>query len=235
MSMVTLVRSQQEAANITSFWFRTERPLDYVAGQFIQLSVPHEHPDDRGIDRWFTLSSSPTEELISITTKFAARNGSTFMNALRILKPGKRLQMADPMGDFVLPKDTGIPLVFIAGGIGITPFRSMITWLIATGEQRNIQLIYAVETAQELIFTDVFAHYAIDPIIFINRPSAKWYGDTGALSADRILRSIDVPELKRIYISGPEQMVEVLFKDLQTQGIAREQLVADYFHGYAVT
>src|ERR1700693_2134326 len=91
-----------EAANITTFYFKPESPVRYTAGQYIELTIKHEHPDDRGQKHWFTLSSSPTENYLSITTKFAAEKGSTFKKALRALPPGTELHMSEPMGDFVL-------------------------------------------------------------------------------------------------------------------------------------
>src|SRR6185369_15796787 len=103
-----------------SFWFRPERPVDYIAGQFTEIYLPHSGADSRGERRWFTLSSSPTDALVSITTQFIPTEGSTFKKELFGLRPGAALKLADPMGDFVLPKDPSIPLLFIAGGLGIT-------------------------------------------------------------------------------------------------------------------
>ena len=120
-----------ENDTIRTFYFKTESPLDYTAGQYIQLSLPHEHEDDRGAKRWFTLSSSPTDALISITTRFNKEHSSTFKETLFALTPGTEVNFTGPMGDFVLPKQIDKPLVFVAGGIGVTPFHSMMAWLAA--------------------------------------------------------------------------------------------------------
>src|SRR3989344_7668 len=139
----TLVRIHQENYNVTTFWFKPERPLAYTAGQFIEMYLPHDNPDERGIKHWFTLSSSPTEELVSITTKLAGAKSSSFKKTLFALRPGVEIKIVEPMGDFVLPKDIGIPLIFVAGGMGITPFRSIIKWLSDRNEKRDITLLYA--------------------------------------------------------------------------------------------
>src|SRR4051812_34213512 len=123
--------SQPEAANITTFFFRPEKPVQYTAGQFTELYLPHNNPDKRGIKRWFTISSSPSEELLSITTKFTPEKGSSFKETLRKLVPGTEVHLEEPMGDFVLPKLIQTPLIFVAGGIGITPFHSILEWLAA--------------------------------------------------------------------------------------------------------
>src|SRR5579864_7110707 len=140
----TLVRTHKEAANISTYWWRTEKAVDYIAGQYIEMTLPHSQPDERGTKHWFTLSSSPTDApLVSNTTKFAEKS-STFKLALRRLKPGDSVTISEPMGDFVLPKDASIPLVFVAGGIGITPFHSIIKWLHDTKQSRNLTFIYSV-------------------------------------------------------------------------------------------
>src|SRR5665213_828787 len=132
---------ENHSKTIKSFWFEPERPLDYIAGQFIMMSIKHDHPDDRGKEHWFTVSSSPSDApLISITTKFSTPS-SSFKTALHKLKPGEHVAISDPMGDFVLPKDRNIPLIFVAGGIGITPFHSIIKWLHDTKQSRDITLL----------------------------------------------------------------------------------------------
>jgi glycine betaine catabolism B len=217
--------------NIKTFWFRPERPVRYIAGQFTELYLPHE-ADDRGIRRWFTLSSSPSEDMVSITTKFAAGEGSTFKRQLAALNPGAALKLADPMGDFVLPKDASIPLVFVAGGMGITPVRSMVKWLLDTGEKRNIHLIYAVSEPEELAFEPLFKEY---PLVFtpiIKHPYVSYKGETGSISSDRILQLAGKDPQAIIYLSGPEIMVETFFKELPAKGIPAERLVTDYFPGY---
>ncbi len=164
------------AKNIYTFWFKAESMPRYIAGQFIELKIPHDNKDKRGDKRWFTLSSSPTEPMLSITTKFAAENGSSFKAALRALKPGAELNMASPMGDFVLPKDAGIPLVFVAGGIGSTPLRSMCKYMQDSGEQRNVHVIYNANTAEDVAFRDVFEPLGKQFVTVLNqRLNAKKY------------------------------------------------------------
>src|SRR5689334_9369093 len=96
---VALSHTVQEAPDITSFYFIPEHPLRYVAGQFIELMLPHNNPDERGIKHWFTLSSAPGHEQVSITTRHAEKP-STFKQTLWKLKPGDTVVMSEPMGDF---------------------------------------------------------------------------------------------------------------------------------------
>jgi ferredoxin-NADP reductase len=228
---VRLEHVEDVGGNAKTFWFRPERRVRYVAGQFTELHLPHE-ADDRGIRRWFTLSSSPTEELVSITTRFADERSSTFKQKLANLQPGMELNLADPMGDFVLPKDTSIPLVFATAGLGITPVRSMIKWLADTNEQRDIQLLYADSTPDDLLFESLFRKYPLNYQPIIKRPPQNYGGESGSLTTERIIAALPTDNRTLVYISGPEPLVEKLYKELQAKGVSAERLIADYFPGY---
>lgn len=229
---VILDHIKDENANVRSFFFKPEKKMDYVAGQFTEFQLPHDYPDDRGIKRWFTLSSSPTDEFLSITTKFAGETASSFKKTLWHLPMGTELDFAEAMGDFVLPKDTSIPLVFVAGGLGITPFHSITSYLLATGEKRTIEVILAFNTIEDVLFEDLFTSYGVTPTIVLSDPPPGWPGETGHLSGERILSLIDDAQDKRLYVSGPEPMVETLEKDLLATGLDKNNLVLDFFPGY---
>lgn len=229
---VVFDHSRDEAANITTFYFKPERPVQYTAGQFIELTLPHTNPDERGIKRWFTLSSSPYDDLLSITTKFAPEHGSSFKKALRRMHPGHELLMSDPMGDFVLPKLIQTPLVFVAGGIGITPFHSILTWLAQTGEERPIRLLHAVRTEDEIIFQDTFDKAGQHATIVVSEPTPAWGGERGSLSAELILGLEKPSDDTLVYVSGPEPMVEKLETDLTRAGLKKSQFVGDFFPNY---
>lgn len=222
----------EEADNIRTFRFKPERPIDHVAGQFTELFLPHENPDDRGIKRWFTISSAPFEEYMTITTKFSDPS-STFKQTLHALTPGTEVTLAEPMGDFVLPKDNSIPLIFVAGGIGITPFHSMLSW-IASGndEHRDIQLLYAVNNEDEIIFQDTFKKANVHTTIVVTNPSDEWGGERGHITSDHILKLTEPDKDTLIYVSGPEPMVETLQKDLITLDFPKSRIVTDFFPNY---
>jgi ferredoxin-NADP reductase len=228
---VTFDHTRDEAANITTFFFRPEKPVHYTAGQYTELTLPHKNPDIRGTKHWFTLSSAPGGPFLTITTKFADKS-SSFKKALRVLKPGTEVHMAEPMGDFVLPKLIQTPLVFVAGGIGLTPFHSMLEWLTTTGESRPIKLLYAVRSEDEIIFLETFRKAGVEPTIVVSEPSPAWGGERGHLSAQLILGLEKPSEDALIYLSGPEPMVEALEKDLRKAGLRQDRLVGDFFPNY---
>lgn len=229
----TFDHSEALAANIRTFYFRPDKPVGYTAGQYTQLALPHPHADKRGVKRWFTLSSPPTDELLSITTKYAGdEHSSSFKKTLFNLKPGTEVHMADPMGDFVLPKLLQTPLVFVAGGIGVTPFHSMLAWLAATGEERPIKLLYGVSAEDEIIFQDTFGSAGVQPTIVVSDPSPAWGGERGRITAELVLGLEKPSDDTLIYVSGPEPMVQSLTKDLMKAGVPENRLVADEFPNY---
>lgn len=222
---VTFVKKEDLNQNVTTFYFKPPEKIKFTAGQFTELYLPHKNADERGEKHWFTISASPTEELLSITTKNAGKKGSSFKRTLWNLEPGTSVNLAEPMGDFVLPKDPNIPLIFVAGGIGVTPFRSMIKWLTDTNEKRDIKFIWALSAPEDAVFMDLFNGYGIDPQLVTKSEGLS-------LDAKKILEFVGDPKGKRIYISGPEPMVENFTEELEKLGIAKNDMVSDYFPGY---
>jgi len=228
----TLVRTEQLAPTIRRFWFQPEKALDYVAGQFTELYLPHSSPDNRGQKRWFTISSSPTEQLFSITSRFAGERPSTFKQTLLQVTPGSRLQFAEPMGDFVLPKDPRLPLIFVAGGIGITPVHSMIKFLHDRSQQRDIRLLYIVRDSQELLFSDLFRAYGLQMTPIVTAPRQSWEESLQNIDVQQLTTQAQATPNSLLYLSGPEQLVEYLNAELQKNGVPGRRLITDFFHGY---
>ena len=228
---VTFEKSEHEAPHIKTFYFKPEKPVRYTAGQFIELTLPHDQPDDRGIKRYFTLSSSPMDDLLTITTKIVSDN-SSFKRTLNELKKGARVTMAEPMGDFVLPKDPSIPLVFVAGGMGITPYHSIFRWQHDMNETRDIRFLYAVSQEDDIIFQDTFDDVGVHATIIVSEPSSAWGGERGHLTAEHILKLAEPAPDALIYMAGPEPMIESLEKDLHKLDIPKQRLVLDFFPGY---
>lgn len=219
---LTLVANKTLSSNIHTLTWQPEKPVHYTAGQFIEMTVDHLNPDERGTKHWFTLSSSPTEKLLANTTRFFDEASSSFKKALFGLTPGQTVEINDPEGDFVLPDDPKIELVFIAGGIGITPYRSMVKWLADKDQKRQIKLIHAVQKADELVFKDLFEDYGAKLVQVVGQ----------RLTPAELMKEIGEPTGKLVYVSGPEPMVEALHDQLQATGLPEKQLKTDYFPGY---
>ena len=214
---------EHETEEIISFYFEKPTGFRYTAGQFIEMTLPHSNPDERGIKHWFTLSTAPSDTLLSITTKQAPEHGSSFKRTLWQHKPGDLITLSNPMGDFVLPKDASIPLVFVAGGIGVTPFHSIIRELTNTKERRTIQLLYLAKTESELVFRELFENYGLE---FIAVVGEKLNAKKIEIMAGGLLD-------KLIYLAGPEPMIETFVEQFKELSVKKDQLVTDYFPGYS--
>jgi ferredoxin-NADP reductase len=135
------------------------------------------------------------------------------------------------MGDFILPKEKTIPLVFVAGGIGITPFRSIAQWLLDKDESRNITLLYGAQNGDDLLFIDTLQSAGIQVTAYVSKPSQRWTGKTGQLTGAVVYNAVTDPKT-HIYLSGPEPMVETLTHSVISLGMPKHQVITDYFPGY---
>ena len=209
--------------NIWAFRFEPTTAFTWIAGQFIRIEIPHDNPDAEGTKRWFTVSSAPYEGIVQITTRIT---DSTFKQALNALPIGERLPLIEePDGDFIW-EDSDKPLVFVAGGIGITPFRSILKQRAHEGLPLDVVLVYGNRT-DDVVFKDEFDTYARTDQHF----KAKYV--TGEpLAAEKIAEL--VPELNEslVYVSGPEPMVKALGGDLKTHGLPETGLKTDEFPNY---
>ena len=129
--------------------------LKFEPGQYLEWTLGHERTDSRGNRRYFTIASSPTEPNLRLGVKFYD-NPSSFKKKMLAMEPGDEIMAGQLAGDFILPRDPEKKLVFIAGGIGITPFRSMVKYLMDRGEKRLIALLYSNRTVSEIAYRDVF-------------------------------------------------------------------------------
>lgn len=225
----TFIGRKQLTGDIASFSFKPEQSFSYTAGQFIELTLIGHVEHGAPAKRWFTISSSPHEGVITITTRLGT---SGFKHALARLQPDAVVDISEPLGDFVLPMLLQTPLVFIAGGIGITPFHSMLGWLAYTNEERPIEMIYSVATEDDIIFQDAFEAARQHVTIVVDQPSAAWGGERGKLTAAMVLGTKPHTPETLFYISGPEPFVQRLQRELAAAGISNQLIVVDEFQGY---
>jgi ferredoxin-NADP reductase len=170
-----------------------------------------------------------------LTTRLS-RPGSTFKQALAGLEPGAAVAASGPLGRFVYtPSET--PAVFIAGGIGITPFRSMLVELAAQRLDAEITLLYANRTP-DIAFSRLFDELAatlprLKVVYIISHPTADWRGPVGRIDADFIGRRVPDAPAAQFFASGPQPMVEAMGRALAELGVPRERIKQERFPGYS--
>ncbi|HEX5395281.1 MAG TPA: hypothetical protein VFW52_02965 [Candidatus Saccharimonadales bacterium] len=221
---LSLLSKKQESKDIYSYIFSSERPLKYSPGQFMEWTLPAAKTDSRGNRRYLTLSSSPTENDLMFTVR-QPQQRSSFKTELDRLPKGGKILAYELEGSFVLPADNSQKLAFIAGGIGATPFRSITKYLIDSGQNRDITLLYAADNPGDFVFSRLFKEASQSGIITRHI--------IGRLRAQDLKDAIPDYKNRKFYISGPYGFVVSLRQTLLKMGLPRKNIVSDYFPGYS--
>lgn len=233
--VLTLERIEEAAADTYDFIFSSPRKLAFEAGQYLEWTLGLDHPDNRGNRRYFTLASAPTEEDVRLGVKFYPA-ASAFKRALSEMEPGDTIYASQLSGDFTLPAKPDAKLAFLAGGIGITPFRSMLQHLLDQGEKRPIVVLYATETHDDIAYRDVLdaarRKLGIRTVHAVERGAKR--GEYPGLIDERLVREA-IPDFREriFYISGPQPMVKSLRQMLRGLGLHRSRIKVDFFPGLA--
>lgn len=222
--MLRLKSITQLATDIYDIAFeQPKRSIIFAAGQYMEWTLPHPHTDNRGNRRIFSITSSPTEQDIHIAFRHYPKS-SSFKSALLAMRLGASLRAAHVAGDFVLPENTSQPLLFIAGGIGITPFRSMIKYLIDTKQRVNVILLYVANKQADFVYRDVLQQattIGVTTYYTIGRPDRDTLRSAAPDIAERV-----------VYLSGPDAFVSscsILLKDIH---VHERHIKTDHFSGY---
>lgn len=228
--ILTFLDSEKREADVETFRFKSGQPVMWRAGQYLHYTLPHDNPDDRGIRRWFTIAAPPSGGEIRITTRIVeGQQRSTFKEALHNLKSGDTVEAEAPEGDFTVD-DPNRDLIFIAGGIGITPYYAMLAEADANSQKLRVHLLYANRT-NKIVFRDEFktfqAHNPDLRIDYIIQPDR--------LDDERLRQALKEATNPLIYISGPEPMVDAIAEQLATLGVSKDGIKLDHFPGYQPT
>lgn len=213
--------------NAYSFTFKAEKPLTWHAGQHGMLEI--KLPSGKTARRMFSLSSAPQENQVTITTYWHGDKASDYKKALWNLQPGDSTRIRGPVGP-MYARDISANNILIAGGIGITPFRSMLIDADLSGEDIHATLLYANKSPDEVIFKDEFENLSKR----LNNLEVKYIYSPTKISKDIINDSIGASKLENtnFYLSGPPEMIKTYKKLLKDIGISRKNIYSDPFMGY---
>ncbi len=226
--ILKLIDIIQRTPECFSFCFKPQEEITWQAGQFMQFSLPHDNPDDRGIMRFFSICSAPYEKMIMITTRYAGESSSTFKKALLSMEKGQNISAFSPQGEFIV-NDLSKSYVLIAGGIGITPFRSILLDLDHGKKLNGLQVFLLYSNRDDIVvFKDEF------DIIANNNPTFKvrYIIHPEMCNLDLIKVAVPFYRERIYYISGPPGMVKSIEDSLVSDGFTEEQIKLDYFPGY---
>jgi len=226
------------ARNIYSFYFKRPAEFDFIAGQYNRWTLPMTATDGRGSSRFFTISSPPSQkETFVVTTKIIQ---SDFKKELLELHENREIKIFGPMGQFVLDENNPDGNVFIAGGIGITPFHSILADAAAKNSDKLLTLFVSFPVPEDIIFFDELtqltqAHQNIKVVYTITKPQdsqKSWNGETGRISEELIKKYVKDLSKSIFYIVGPPPIVEDTQKLLEDMKIPDDHIRTEQFSGY---
>ncbi len=227
----------KSTSDIIEFIFPLKKRFKFKPGQYMEWTLPHKGVDARGNRRYFTIASSPTEDALRLGVKFY-ENGSSFKRALQGLAEGSEIVAAQPAGEFTLPENKNQKLVFIAGGIGITPYRSIIKYLVDSNEKRDIIVMYSNKTASEIMYEDIFSAAeklgikTVYTLTDVDSIPENWKGKIGRIDSKMISDVIPDYMQRKFYLSGPHMMVNGFENTLREMNIPSKQIKIDFFPGF---
>ncbi|HSX32596.1 MAG TPA: hypothetical protein VLF43_05010 [Candidatus Saccharimonadales bacterium] len=233
-----LISRQELGPGIVGFRFASNQPFRFKPGQYMDVTLPLARLDSRGNRRSFSIASSPGEGDVLFGIRIM-QPSSAFKTALSQLKPGHSVYGVQVAGDFLLPAKQSVKMAWIAGGIGITPFRSMLQHIIDTNQQRDIVLFYQVSDPDQAVFKDVLdqaANHGVQVVYVLagssKQPPKNWHGEAGFITSEMLAKYVPDAATRRFYISGPPAMVDSYRSMLNSNGIRRSRIITDHFSGY---
>lgn len=224
---VSHIISETESTKSLYLKAKDQRP-DFIAGQYLTIKIPGQEPSE---GKAYSISSAPYEDLIRITIKKIGNFSSTLLS----LQPGDDIFTSAPYGFFYPEPEEQNDLVFVVGGIGITPCLSIMKQLIHTKDPRNIQLFYSNQTVREIAFKSELDELSKDNQRFnidhfITRETQVCKGcNAGRFTAEKILNKVPDRETANFFICGSMDLTRSLMKELKGAGIQQQQLYTESF------
>lgn len=239
-----LVEKKNEAKGTKSFFWKPEKSVDYLPGQYYYFTLSKlDYPDPRGTTRHFTVSSSPTEgSLLRLTTRIREESG--FKKTLDELPIGAEIEGEGPNGTFILDEKEPGPHVFLAGGIGITPFRSIIKYLVDKKIDTEVFLIYSNSLPEEIAYRKELEEFAkehpnIKIAMTVSKPEEskeKWTGLTGRIDDNLIKKLLGSWKLElsapTFWVVGPPPFIDAMEEVLEKLKVISDKIRSEKFTGY---
>jgi ferredoxin-NADP reductase len=234
--MIGVIQDKREIAKGTLMvTFKVKEPFSFKPGQYCFITIKNlKFPDQRGNKRHFSIVNSPERKgIITFTTR---ESESGFKKTLKEMEIGTEVEMGPIAGVFTLPEDTKRSLVFIAGGIGITPFMSMLQYLKETGNPYNITLIYSNRDQASTAYLEEIQQFPAKipnlKLVLTMTEDNNWQGEKRKIDAQFINDYCPKSNSYHYMVVGPPPMVEAVQKSLDEAGVSQENVKIERFTGY---
>ncbi len=225
-------------AGTVAFYFEKPEDFEFQAGQFVDFTLLNPGDTDlQGDTRTLSIASAPYERNLMVAMRLRT---TAFKRSLNSLPLGTELLLQGPYGWMTLPRNTARPAVLLAGGIGITPFRSLIRSEAEQRSPRRILLVYSVRVPEEAAFVEELREMEqynnrfklVCTVTQSEKSRTHWEGETGRISIEMLSRWIPDLTLPIYYVAGPPGMVRSVRQILVGAGIAEQDIRAEEFSGY---
>lgn len=233
---VKLLGKREVARQTFAFSFEKPAGFTFTAGQYVAMSLPELiFPDDRRGHRSLSIASAPSDPDLVFAMRISE---SGFKKTVAALPLGGEVIVRDAVGSFVLPEDQAKPIVFLAGGIGITPVRSILRQAVVDGRKNPFFLFYSNRRPEDAPFIDeMLAVQGIDYKIINTLTdlgvTCEWMDERGFLCADMIRQYVVEPGKALYYIVGSPTFLEAMEKVAAELGVGPENIKKDPFTGLA--
>jgi ferredoxin-NADP reductase len=234
-----LIERHEVADGTTAFAFERPASFSFTAGQFLTLTLPEPlYSDERGNRRTFSIASPPQETgFLQIATRMT---GSALKRSLAEMPLGTPVSIFGPAGYFTLHADAAVPAVFIAGGIGITPFRSMVLDAVSRQLPHHITLIYSNRVPEGAAFSEELARAAEKDVNLRYVPTMTqadvsrlpWNGERRLVDAQFLRDYISDMTGPIFYVAGPPELVAAMAKTVLDAGADPAHIRSEEFEGY---
>jgi ferredoxin-NADP reductase len=231
----TVAETREVAEGTLFVRFAVDGYPDFRPGAYFWVELPDRgHADDKGLRRHISIATSPTEQgVVGLATRL---RDTAFKRTLAELAVGDEVQVEEPKGSFLLPEDTSREYVFVAGGIGISVFRSMLRYIADTGDPYRVTLVYSNRDPASTAFLDELEELEQRlgglRVVLVMTDDPSWEGETRQLDADVLAELVGGLEGKTFLVAGPPEMAEALEEALGGAGVPDDRLLVDSFSGY---
>jgi ferredoxin-NADP reductase len=233
-----LIKEKQEVAKgtlLVMFDLLGEE-VDFTPGQYFFVTLPEAgHQDEKGLRRHISVVTSPNEKgVLGLATRL---RDSAFKQTLAEVPVGTEVDVEPPKGQFALPEETSRPLVFVAGGIGITVFRSMLRYIAEEQLPYRVTLIYSNRDRESTAFLDELRELERElpgfRLVLTMTQDAGWDGESRRIDAAFITEYLGESLNDFTFmVAGPPGMTEAVQHALEEAGVEEENVVASRFSGY---
>lgn len=238
MTIYTIKLLKKETVANGTMAFEWEKPagFDYVAGQFCDITlIDPPQTDEEGNTRGFSFVTAPFENNLKTATRM---RDTAFKRVLKELPEGTQVKLDAPYGDFRLHKTSSTPAVFLIGGIGITPVRSIISQATHEKSPHSITLLYSNKMPADAAFTADLERFAAENKnfkfvpVYNEAPAGGERGEVGVIDAQMLKKYVPDVGAPIYYLSGPAGMVQAMRQMLVKVGVNEDNIRTEEFSGY---